>query len=386
MRASFFILFAFCLSCSEVELSELEVDDSFQTSKTSNLNLRSKKFMTRASLEFKETYLSSKLDMVFVLDTHTKAKPLYGKDFLGYDFLNYFYNYSWKIAWTDMSMDIQTLEKETNEKKSRCGFLGNLFLTTTGALRGSDKIASMGMEGLSYCFSNLKKQSKKKNNAYANGDFLPFEGIHKQFVLSKTTQHSSGILSQSLILPNPKDKAYKAPILKDNPSFPLLSFFSNLSKNLYPQQGTRSFFREDSLVVVVLFSLTDSKLSLDAERLKKSFKQAFEPHGRFKLILVTLTEDSQVFCPLMNNLDSDSTPKNLIQLVKKSGGSVLDICSKQLGAELSHEILKGLDTQKILETNSVAEFNDTKYETQKTSKISPVSNFQNPLPKELRSQ
>ena len=388
MKAYFFILFAFCISCSEIELSNLKRDYSLQTSEA-NLNLRSKKLLLdRASQrEFKESYLSNKLDMVFLLDTNTKAKPLYNKDFLGYDFLNYFYNYSWKLAWTDMSMDIQALEKESKEKKTRCGFLGNLFLTIAGTLRGADKVAELGMEGLSHCFSKLDTLSKKKNYSYTNGDFLAFEGDHEQFVLSKNTQHSPVILSQSLTLPNPKNKAYKAPILKENPSFPLLSFFSNLSKNLYPQQGTHSFFREDSLVVVVLFSLTESQLSLDTKRMKKSFEQAFEPHDRFKLILVTLTEDSHVFCPMMNNLESDSIPKNLIHLIEESGGTVLDICSKTLGAKLSHEILKGLDTLKVLDSNQGVEFNNiNKDKTQKTLQISSVNKAQNPLPKELYSQ
>ena len=350
----FSIVLFFSLSCNRIELDYHSVQKSQSIldplSSLDSEGRRKDILLTRSSQDnFQEAFISSKLDMVFILDTHKTRADFYSKNFLGYDFLSFFNDYDWRLAWTDMSIDIKALkdEKTDNKSKSKCGFFSNLVMTVGGTLTGSSGITGFGLKGLSNCISQIDLRSSNKNkNTYANGSFLPFESNQKYFQLNKTNPYSNAILNKSLTLPNAKDKTYKAPLLRESKSFPLLSLFFSISKNLYTQSNS-SFFREDSLVVFVLFSLEDSKLSLSAETLKESLHTAFEPYDRFKLILVTLTDKSHIFCPLYYE-DSSKTPKKLTRLVQELEQPILDICSQNLGEELFNEVSKGLSSQELL--------------------------------------
>ena len=346
-----FILLILTVSCNRIEMdyySLQQSESSFDPILLLDSQGRRKDVLFTRShqAQFQERFISSKLDMVFILDTNKKAESFYSKNFLGSDFLNYFYDYDWKLAWTDMSIDIKSLKDETEKKSnSDCNFFSNLMMTAGGVVTELPTITILGLKGLFKCISRINLRSKK-TNIYANGSFLPFESNQKIYYLNKSNEYSSSILDDSLLLPNPKQKIYKAPLLKETQSFPLLSMFFSLSKNLYTLNSD-SFFREDSLVVFVLFSLEDSQTPLSAENFKESLESAFGSHDRFKLILVTLKDSSNVFCRLYHEKSSNS-PKKLIQFTEDLNQPVLDICSQSLGEDISKEISKGLSSQKLL--------------------------------------
>jgi len=346
-----FIFLIFSVSCNRIELdySSLQKAPSRldPISNLDSLNRRKDTLPARSSQdEFQERFISSKLEMVFILDTHKTRESFYSRNFLGDNFLNYFYGYDWKLAWTDMSFDIRALQNETEEQRggSKCSFFSNFMMTLSGTLLGSPGFAAFGLRGLFGCVSEVDLRSK--NNSYTNGSFLPFEGDQKIYHLTSANPHSNVILSSSLKLPNPKNKAYKAPLLKESESYPLLSMISSLSKNLYTQNST-PFFREDSLIVFVLFSIEDKKISIPSDTLKESLQSVLGSDNRFKMILVTLTDESQIFCPL-NFENSGKTPAKLIKLTKNLDQPVLDICSQDLGGDIFKEISKGLSSQLIL--------------------------------------
>ena len=350
-----FILLIFTVSCNRIEMDYYSLQESKSSldpiAALDSQGRRKDILLTRSHpTKFQERFISSKLDMVFILDTNKKTESFYSKknsgyDFLGYDFLNYFYDYDWRLAWTDMSVDIESLKGETKkESNSDCNFFSNLIMTVGGVFADSVKVTSFGLKGLFNCISHIDLISQKKNT-YANGSFLPFESNQKTYYLNKSNQYSSSILSNSLLLPNPKQKPYKAPLLKETQSFPFLSMIFSMSKNLYTPNNS-SFFRKDSLVVFVLFSLEDGQISLSSENFKESLASAFGSHDRFKLIFVTLKDSSNVFCPL--KYKSHSLPKKLIQFAEGLNQPVLDICSQNLGKNIFKEISKGLSSQKLL--------------------------------------
>ena len=356
MRWIFILLVFSVFSCHRIEIEYYSVQESQSVldalASVDAQGRRKDVLLARPSLEqFQERFISSKLDMVFILDTYETRKPVYSKEFLKYDFLNFFYNYDWRLAWTDMSVNVQALQGETEKdqksNKSKCGFTTKLLMATSGIFFNSSSVAQNGLEGLFDCISNIDlKSNQKQKTSYANGSFLPFESDEKIYYLDKINPHSSVFLYHSLLLPNPTDKAYQAPILKENKSYPLLSMIFSLSKNFYTKSSYR-FFREDSLIVFVLFSLTDSKISISPEALQKSLHSTFGSHDRFKLILVTTTDEAHAFCPFKHVM-RNSTPKKLIKLVKNMNQPVLDICSDNLGEEIFKEASKGLSSQKIL--------------------------------------
>lgn len=349
-----FIFLIFSVSCNRIEVDYRSIQKAPSRldpiSNLDSLNRRKDTLPARSSQdEFQERFISSKLDMVFILDTHKTRESFYSRNFLGDNFLNYFYSYNWKLAWTDMSFDIRALQDETEEQRggSKCSFFSNFMMTLGGVLSSSPGFASFGLRGLFGCVSEVDLRSNKnQNNSYANGSFLPFESDQKIYHLTSANPRGNVVLSSSLKLPNPKNKAYKAPLLRESESYPLLSMIASLSKNLYTQNSA-PFFREDSLIVFVLFSIEDRKISISSDTLKESFQSVFGSYDRFKMILVTLTDESQIFCPL-NFENSGKTPAKLIKLAKNLDQPVLDICSQDLGGDIFKEISKGLSSQQLL--------------------------------------
>jgi len=347
MRA-LLILSLFWLSCGRIELDYYSIQESSSSLEpvygVDSEGIRRDVLHTMSHQNnFEDVFTSSELDMVFILDTNKKAESFYSKDFLGYDFLNRFYDYDWKLAWTDMFIDQDALKKEAEQKESSdssCQFFPKLITTLVGAYSGAPGLTELGLKGIFDCIpdSQSRNQRDEQKNQYANGSFLAFEHNQPTYVLSKRNRHSSGILSKSLLLPNPKEEPYKAPLLRENRSFPLLSMLFSLSKNLYAER----FFREDSLIVFVMFSFSDSAISLSSDSFKQSLKSALGRTDRFKWILVTLTEDS-LLCPLAQDHSSHKMTK-LIRFANNLDQPVLNICSQTLGEDIFKEISKGLST------------------------------------------
>ncbi|MCY4321777.1 MAG: hypothetical protein OXC37_05180 [Bdellovibrionaceae bacterium] len=309
--------------------------------------------------EFKEYFSSRKLDLVFILDTSSEMELFYETNSFGLDFLNQFENYDWKFAYTDMSIDIKSLnnkqsdEQTEDSEKSSCNFFTGLTMAAGGLLlgQGSPFIAGLGLRELGEC--SWFGSSKSEPIDYANGYFLPLEYKGKALEtksfheITKKTPDYNTVFDHSLLSNNePQKKSYSAPIFRKTKSYPFLSLFFSLSRTLNPVQFPEheeklSFFREDSLIVYVLITSQDLNLKVSAEEFTESLSSTFSPTNRFKFITITLTEDSSMFCSL--KLQQQLTkPEKLLKLAKDLNYPSLDICSLQLGEELFNEISKNL--------------------------------------------
>ena len=89
------------------------------------------------------------------------------------------------------------------------------------------------------------------------------------------------------------------------------------------------------------------KITISPEKFTESIKSVFGSQQRFKLILITLTDNSPLFCNVkLQNSSTDSV--KLRSLAKSLNYPSLDICSNQLGAELFNEISKNLSSKTLL--------------------------------------
>ena len=338
------ILFFLSISCQplKVEYTGIEsLSGSAPSLEEDSLgsNIGERILKTRSGQkEFKDRFLSDKLDMVFILDTGPGMESFYDKDLLKRDFLDQLSPYDWRWAYTDMSVDIDKLEGKTDgESKSSCNLSSLLF--TGLVILEAPMLALFGVESVKGCFEG---DNRSKKRTYANGSFLPLDHKDKAYIALKN--FNQPIFYDSLKTPNPKNYKYKAPILRKSSSYPIKSMMLSLDRNLSRE---KKFFREDSLIVFVVFSLQDMKSKLSAESLQKSLKSAFGTDKRFKMIPVTLTEESNEICSLSLKNKSKSNSK-LIQLAEDLDQEVLDICSPNLSDELFMEISKNL-TPKDLE-------------------------------------
>ena len=357
------IQYASVIQTPSVETDQNKVPEEPQTGQS---------LLTRsANKEFKEHFLSDKLDLVFVLDTGLGMEPFYQNNPFGAGFLSQFQNYNWKLAYTDMSVDVQKIadqeEENTEEKEGEsCNFLAGLAMTVGGIFigQGSPFLASFGIEELAKC-KLLNKNSDSDKIKYANGDFLPFEykgePVQKQafYQITKNTANYNVIFDHSLRQSNPtkeKKPDYSAPILRQTESYPFLSMAFSMARALNAPQNSSdnkppsSFFRPDSLTVYVLATTQDMKITVPHEKFVESIESVFGSEQRFKLILISLTDNSPLFCNLKLQKTSTNSEK-LRQLVKKLNYPSLDICSSQLGEKLFSEISKNLHSKNLLLNN-----------------------------------
>lgn len=307
--------------------------------------------------EFKSRFLSNKLDMVFILDTGPGMKDFFKQNPFSSEFLTLFEEHDWRWAYTDMSVDIETLKQQAKKKAnesesdSGCNPFSGLLLTGVGAVTGLAPVTSLGVLKIAgECFTGDDKGDKSSSDkpSYANGSFLPLEHVSQAiYQLSPSVPDYSVIFDKSMKISNTKKKhKYLAPILRKTQSYPMLSLILSLAKNLKTTSGT-SFFREDSLIVFVLVSPQDIKMSLSDSKLKESLTQALGSAERFRLIPVSLTENSNIFCSLRLKYDQNNLLK-LKTLAKELDQDILDVCSPNLGTELFNEVSKNLISDDFL--------------------------------------
>ena len=340
-----FILILLFISCQPLKIEYLASENSNDTETLLAMNsLKERPLRIRSYQEhFEDRFISDKVDIVFILDTGPNRVTFYEQALFKSSFLDPFSKYDWKWAYTDMSADMNSyLKKEkTSEqpKKNSCNFLSNVMLTGVSLIAETPQLAFFGLKGLGSCFSSSKKPS------YANGHFLPLEQKEElMHVLTKDIENYNQIFQDSLKRPNPKNYKYKAPIARTSDSYPMLSLMLSLSHNL---DSKPSFFREDSLIVYVLFSFQDMQINLSAENFSNSLRDSFGTDKRFKLIPVTITEDSSLFCAFSQD-NKPQKPDKLIQLAKDRNQKVLDICSQNLSHELFLEISRNLSSNDLL--------------------------------------
>ena len=374
-RWLFLFSFLFLTVCQPIQYSQLESSQSEKLLDNSHEEDSQRfGFLRSSQKDFKETFLSDKLDLVFVLDTQPYMKSVYQKSLFGADFLNRFQDYDWRFAYTDMSIDIQRLiqpaekkdskkeEKEEKEEKESCGFFQGVAMTTVGLSGGHPLLSSFGLERLFNCFSSLdfetgseELKGEEPKEVFTNGSFLPFEyngvqlksdGFHQ---LNQSVENYNVIFDHSLRLGNAKAKgsSYEAPEQREADPYPFLSMAFSMAKgNSHPiepsQNGpSSSFFREDSLIVYVLITVQDMKVVISPEKFKQSIGSFFGSEKRVKLIPITLNPDSSLFCSLnFQTVSSDSS--KVRKLASQLGHTSLDICSQNLADELFAEISKSL--------------------------------------------
>ena len=213
--------------------------------------------------KFKDVFVSDKLDLVFVLDTHPDMKKFYKKNLFGSNFLSRFQKYDWRFAYTDMSVDVDSFskqkEKKDEEEEKSCGFWSGLVMTAGGVAANAPLISALGLKSLFNCatqaldFSDDEETTAK---SFANGAFLPLEYKGKKLTynglnyMPKSVANYNEIFNHTITLGNTKeDDDYEAPEIKDLESYPFLSTALSLANGNRPSNTNShdnklSFFRE----------------------------------------------------------------------------------------------------------------------------------------------
>lgn len=350
-----FLSLAFCqpIQYSQQEPSQAEeqvLDNSFD-GRNSTQHFTSLRSSQR---EFEDSFLSDKLDLVFILDTSPEMEEFYKKNLLAPNFLSRLKDYDWKLAWTDMSVNVEKLLQQEKQEEARgpereeesCGFLVGLGIAATGVITGQPALLGFGLENLTDCisFSDLDTETEQQQ-VFSNGTFLPFEHKGKKLKpkLTQSTQNYNAIFNHSLKLGNNNQRvSYDAPEQRQTESYPFLATALSMAKGKHsPNEKTTPFFREDSVITYVLITMQDMQTSISSEKFEQSIESFFGSKKRVKLIPVTLNENSSLFCSL--NFQSKSTgARKLEKLASDLGSDTLDICSKNLSDELFNEISKSL--------------------------------------------
>lgn len=311
--------------------------------------------------EFEETFVSDKLDLVFVLNTNPEAEAFYKADLFGKSFLDRFQEYDWRFAYTDMSVDVSKFtaevrgeeQREENRKRIPCPVFRNLILTIGGAASAMPTMTAWGMQNLFRCV--LKMNFKKGKADFTNGKFLPLEYERKKWnkgetiFLTKSVQNHQEIFHHTMKLESKKKYAsYDSPVKKDSKAYPLLSMILSLAQYDEAQHtdssGTASFFRKDSAIVYVLITLSDFRIKIEPEYFKESVKSFLGSGDRLKIIPVTLKPDSSLLCQMKFQVTPPSDDSSIMEdfASEFSSSSLIDICSRDLAGELFTEISKSL--------------------------------------------
>ena len=373
-RYLYLLSFLFLAVCQPIQYSVLEPSQAENILKGPYGNHEgiSKQFLNSRSgvEEFKNTFSSNKLDLVFVLDTSPSMENFYQNNLFGSDFLNRFQAYDWRFAYTDMSVEVarflkQKKQEEAEKEEDTCPFLSGLFMTTGGLLSGQPLITVFGLRDLGECLSKLSEISMNDEEieAFTNGYFLPFEHRGQKLdmknlnYLAGNVENYNEIFNHTVRLGNEKEEtSYDAPEQKDQKAYPFLSMIFSLSKGSFlknkasQSEPTLSFFRDDSVIVYVLVTVHDLQAVIEPVKLKQSIESSFSSEERkkfgsenwMKIIPVTLIPDSSLICQLhFQNTQSTDTSK-IRKLASEFGSKALDICSKNLANELFTEISKSL--------------------------------------------
>ena len=190
--------------------------------------------------EYEDLFLSDKLDLVFVTDSHPDMAIFYRKQLFGQGFLSRFEDYDWRFAYTNMSVDPDTTEKltqEGDEEEGECQFFSSLLSTVFGVFAEGLRTTARGLKGLGQCVSSIWPDFSTEE--FADGRFLPFEHEGKKWepeggnCLTKSVENYDRIFEDSFQLNNNKDNAhsrYDAPELteEDQKSHPLQALLLSL--------------------------------------------------------------------------------------------------------------------------------------------------------------
>ena len=320
-------------------------------------------------------FKSDKLDMLIVLDTNPDMEEVYKSALFSSSFLHRLKEYDWRLAYTDMSVDMsflrQTVElEEAGYGKSKsCSILahlGNVALTVSMAMLEAHYFSVLGIHNIYRCLSRVKKNGKKTSGkcfwkkkemckkSFANGAFLPFEYkgeilyLNEFNYLTKSIENYEEIFDHTLRLGNEQTSGrYDAPVQKVHKAYPFVAMILSmaqggfLSGDTSQNQQESPFFRDDSLIVFVPVTVNDMKYSIPLKEFKSDVGDFFGSEDRVKIIPVTLNADSTLICQISKQVSSSKALK-IKELAHQFGSRSLDICSRTLAEDLFSEISKFL--------------------------------------------
>lgn len=381
----YFIPFLFLvMACQPINYSSLEEENAEEwiqmASLTSSKAGQESHFGLRTpdQVSFKETFLSHKVDLVFVMDTHPSMEKFYKNPLFGSHFLSRFEEkgYDWKVAYTDMSFDAKLYSEDVEEEESvedddsppSCWLqTGALAI---GIFAGLPILTGASLDPLSRCVANhhdhkqkLKKRKSQRvagEPVFTDGSFLPFEHKGKKldvYHLSSDVDNYNSVFNDSLMWDNPKEarNSFEAPEKRETESYPLMSTIFSMGSDMDSHSDSsgivevsnevsyqHSFFREDSVVVYVLVTIQDAKIAISKERVEDYMETLFLNKERVKVIPVTLNPESKnLKCQIQFPSQNSS---QLIQLAEDLENKPLDICSQDLGDQLFNQISHSLYT------------------------------------------
>ena len=342
MRLIYFLIMALFL----VHCAPVDYDNTFEGSESFNVAASRN---TDSVDDLNQTFYSDKLDLVIVLDTGSKTKPILGHNIFGADFMEQFQDYDWRLAWTNTSMDEEQLEQLQKKSKGKKCRSGGLLTIGLGLLTQNVLFASTGLNSVADCIGSLKTP----NNEGSNGKYLAFENKNKKIelagnYLTKDTENYSSVFHQTMSAQGRRFfRSYDAPNFKETyNSYPLVSTVWSFLVN-----EESDFIREDSQVVYIIVSPVDSKGVVKAKDLRANLKKEIGIE-RFQMIPVTVpATDAKVDACSLELREQGvkfSKGKNLDKLAKELGNQSLSICSDNLGEELAQEIKKYIYPEDIL--------------------------------------
>ena len=330
--------------------------------------------------EIQNLFITDKLDLVFVIDSHPDMARFYKKQLFGQGFLDRFEPYDWRFAYTNMSVAPETVEQVTQEKaeeEEECAFFSSLFQTVFGVFSEGLRTTARGIEGIGQCISSIEWPDFSSPE-FADGQFLPFEHKGKKWeppegnCLTPLTENHSEIFDNSFRLNQDESEGFDAPILmeEDQKSHPmpalLFSFVKGVGgvleegseatdqdeqtpSGLSPEEPSSAaktcqpFFRQDSVIVYVVITVNDIQSDTLLEEFQENFGSVLSASQRLKIIPVTVGPRSILLCGLSSKTRFSASPK-LRKLARQTGSAPLDLCSKNLPDQLFEEITKSLYT------------------------------------------
>lgn len=327
--------------------------------------------------EIQNLFITDKLDLVFVTDSHPDMALFYKKQLFGQDFLSRLNPYDWRFAYTNMSIDPDTLEKMTQEpdEEQECAFFSSLFQTVFGVFSEGLRTTASGLEGIGQCISSIQWPDFDTTK-YTDGRFLPFEHKGEKWetsrgnCLDKSVENYNEIFDNSFRL-NTEDSSFDAPPLtdEDQKSYPLLTLLLSLVEGSHtadPQVESEDsssskeqpskkvstqcqpFFRTDSVIVYVVITANDIQFDDLLKELEQTFDSVESFDQRLKFVSVTVSPRSAFLCDISATEPFSSSPK-MRRLARKTGTVPLDLCSKNLPDKLFEEITKSLHPTDVLQ-------------------------------------
>lgn len=276
-----------------------------------------------------DTFVSNKLDLVFIFDVQPGMDKFYENPLLKEEFLNGLDNYDVKMAYTNTAVDKKLLEKKFKNDRE-CGF-SNL-LRGTGLTVASVKFPLLWPFAIQSADPCLSLDFSEKFSPKVNGEFLPFE-LEGEKLSSQLLQGDENYRTvfQHTFKKNTAGwiNAYDAPQSQGEDSHPLSAMFLSLARN-------PSFFRKDSQVVFVIFASTDTPETVSAQTIRQNFANIYEIENRLHIIPV-VNDEKDSLCDLRLRELGVKSPQpgvHLSQIASDMGMQSLNLCSLNLSQEL----------------------------------------------------